>query len=66
MAAAINAHVREAAPDSAGKSVPGLCLAMEAFRAPTMPLIEPTSCSPHRSRRRRALSRKDRRRPLRY
>jgi hypothetical protein len=38
----LNAHVREAAPDSAGKSMPGLCLAMEAFRAPTMPLIEPS------------------------
>src|SRR5262245_27250558 len=36
----LNAHVREAAPDSAGKSMPGFCLAMEAFRVPTMPLIE--------------------------
>ena len=38
----MNAHVREAAPDSAGESMPGLCLAMEAFRPPTMPLIEPS------------------------
>src|SRR5215471_4711298 len=38
----LNAHVREAAPDSAGESMPGLCLAMEAFRPPTMPLIEPS------------------------
>src|SRR5262245_66029180 len=38
----LNTHVREAAPDSAGKSMPSFCLAMEAFRAPTMPLIEPS------------------------
>ena len=38
----LNAHVRETAPDSARKTMPGLCLAMESFRPPTMPLIEPS------------------------
>ena len=38
----MNAHVREAAPDSARKTVPGLCLAMETFRPPTMSLIQPS------------------------
>jgi hypothetical protein len=38
----LNAHVRDAAPDSARKTVPGLCLAVETFRPPTMPLIQPS------------------------
>jgi hypothetical protein len=37
----LNAHVRDAAPDSAGKTAPGRCLAMQTFRPPTMPLIQP-------------------------
>jgi hypothetical protein len=38
----LNAHVRQAAPDSAGKSIPGFCFAMEAFRPPAVPLLDPS------------------------
>jgi hypothetical protein len=36
------AHVRQPAPDSAGKSTPEFCFAIEASRPPTVPLIEPS------------------------
>lgn len=52
----LDLHVVETAPHGAPEPVTGLRLAVEALRAPEVPLVQPLIARAHRARRRRARS----------